>query len=210
IKRGAAQGTFTASLETLRVVGTVKVANIRNPVAEFNVRFPELDVDKLEALARAGAGGRPPAPPVGPRRLLATGDIKIGKVIARPIETGEVTARLTVYTDKAEINPYSLAAFGGTVRGTATVEYGAPRQPIQISAQARGLDVGAVMKAASRAQQGIIGKLDADARATTALVPDPLTVLKVAVDSYTLATFDGVIRGTAAVDYRARGQSAPP
>jgi hypothetical protein len=208
IKRGAAQGTFTASLETLRVVGTVKVADIKNPIAEFNVSFPELDVDKLEAFARAGAGGRPPAPPGGPRRLLARGDVKIGKVIARPIDAGAVTARLTVYTDRAEINPYSLAAFGGTVRGTAVIDYGAARQPIEISAQARGVDVGAVMKATGRAQQGITAQLDADARATTALVQDPLATLKVTVDSYTLAAFGGIIRGTAAVDYGAPGQPA--
>jgi AsmA-like C-terminal region/AsmA family len=208
VKRGAAQGTFTGSLETLRVGGTVKVADIRNPIAEFDVTFPELDVDKLEALARAGAGGRPPAPPGGPRRVLARGDIKVGKVIARPVGAGAVTARLTVYTDKAEINPYSLAAFGGTVRGTAVVDYGAARQPLEISAQARGLDAGAVMRAAGRAQQGFVGKLDADARATTTLVRDPLAALKVTVDSYTLAAFEGVIRGTATVDYGVPGQPA--
>ena len=208
IKKGAAQGTFTAALDTLRVDGVVKIATIKNPVAEFDVSFPELDVDKLEALARAGGGGTPPPPPGGPRRLLARGNIKVGKVIAKPIEAGAMTARLTVYTDRAEITSYSLAALGGTVRGTAVVDYAAPRQPLEISAQARGMDVGAVMKAAGRAQQGIAGKLDADARATTSLARDPLAALKVTVDSYTLAAFEGVIRGTAAVDYGAPGQPA--
>jgi hypothetical protein len=207
IKRGAAQGTFTAALETLRVDGVVKVANLKNPIAEFDVSFPELDVDKLEALARAGTGGTPPMPPGGPRRLLARGDIKIGKVTARPVEAGAGTARLAVYTDRAEVNSYSLAVFGGTVRGTAVVDYAA-RQPLEINAQVRGVDMGAVMKAAARAQQGITGKLDADARVTTALVPDPLAALKITVDSYTLAAFEGVVRGTVAVDYGAPGHLA--
>jgi hypothetical protein len=206
IKRGAAQVTFTAALDTLRVDAVVKIANIKNPIAGFDVNFPELDVDKLEALARAGGGGTPPPPPGGPPRLLARGNIKVGKVIARPIETGAMTAMLTVYTDKAEINSYSLAAFAGSVRGTAVVDYAAAHQPLEITALARGVDVGAIMKAAGRAQQGIAGRLDADVRATTALVPDPLTALKVTVDSYMLTTSQGVIRGTAAVDYGARGQ----
>ena len=208
LKRGAAQGTFTAALGTLRVDGVVKVANLKNPVAEFDVRFPELDVDKLEALARAGTGGTPPMPPAGPRRLLARGDIKIGKVTARPVEAGAATARLAVYTDRAEVNSYSLAVFGGTVRGTAVVDYAAARQPLEIRAQVRGVDMGAVMKAAARAQQGIAGKLDADARVTTALVTDPLAALKITVDSYTLAAFEGVVRGTAEVDYGAPGHLA--
>jgi hypothetical protein len=207
IKRGAAQGTFTAALATLRVDGVVKIANIKNPIAEFDASFPELDVDKLEALARAGMGGTPPMPPGGPRRLLARGDVKIGKVIARPVEADAVTARLTVYTDRAEITQYSLAALGGTVRGTAVLDYAA-RQPLEISAQARGLDVGAVIKATGRTPQGIAGKLDADAHATTTLVPDPLAGLKVTVDSYTLTAFEGVTRGTAAVNYGAPGQPA--
>jgi len=206
IKRGVAQGTFTAALDTLRVDGVVKIANIKNPITEFDVSFPELDVDKLEALARAGGGGTPPPPPGGPRRLLARGNIKVGKVIARPIEAGAMSALLTVYTDKAEINTYSLAAFGGSVRGTAVLDYAAAHQPLEISALARGLDVGAIMKAADRAQQGITGKLDADVRATTALVPDPLKALKVTADSYTLTAFEGVIRGTAAVHFGAPGQ----
>jgi len=70
------------------------------------------------------------------------------------------------------------------------------------------MDVGAIMKATGRPQQGITGKLDADARATTALVMDPLAALKVTVNSYTLAAFEGVIRGTAAADYGAPGQPA--
>ena len=208
IKKGAAQGTFTAALDTLRVAGMVKIATIKNPIAEFDVTFPELDVDKLEALARAGGGGTPPPPPGGPRRLLARGNIKVGKVIARPIEAGAGTARLTVYTDRAEISPYTLAAFGGTVRGTAVVNYAAAREPIEITAQGRGVDLGAVLKALGRAQPGIAGKLDADVRATTALVPDPVAALKVTVDSYTLTALEGVIRGTAAVDYGAPGQPA--
>jgi len=206
LQRGGVQAVFTAALDTLRVDGIVKIANIRNPMAEFQVSFPELDVDKLEALAAAGTRGGTPAPPGGPRRVLASGDIKIGKVIATPAAAGPVSARLTVYTDRAEINPYSLVAFGGTVRGTAMVDYAAPRQRLEISAQARGVDLGAVLKATGRAQQGVTGKLDADARATTALAPDPLAALKVTVDSYTLAAFEGVVRGTAAADYGAPGQ----
>jgi len=205
LKKGAAQGTFTAALDTLRVDGVVKIASLKNPVAEFDVSFPELDVDKLEALARAGTGGAPPMPPGGSRRLLARGDIKIGKVTARPVEAGAATARLAVYTDRAEVNAYSLAVFGGIVRGTAVLDYAAARQPLEISAQVRGVDVGAVMKAAVRAQQGITGKLDADARITTALVPDPLAALKITLNSYTLAAFEGVIQGTAGVDYGAPG-----
>src|SRR5262249_24873190 len=45
-------------------------------------------------------------------------------------------------------------------------------------------------------------------RATTALAPDRLAALKVTGDSYSLAAFEGVIRGTAAVDYGASGQPA--
>jgi hypothetical protein len=207
IHGGAAHVTFAAALDTMRLEASLSVADIAHPVVEFQVASPALDVDRLEALARAG-GPAPPAAPGGPPRLLARGGVTVGRVIASPLDAGGLTVRLAVYTDRAEVDSYALTALGGTARGAAVLDYAQARQPLRVTAQARGLDIAAVLKAAGRAAPGITGRLDADAHAAMTLVPDPLGALRVTVDSYTLAAFDGVVRGTAAVDYGAPGRPA--
>lgn len=193
VKGGGAVGTFAASLDTLRAEGTITVANLKDPVADFDVTVPELDVDRVRTLVAGGRGGAPPVGLGGPQRLLAKGTIKIGRLRARPLEASSVTSRTNVYTDRVAVDSYSLSLYGGTARGTAAVDYAAALQPAQATAQVRGVDFSKVMTAlAPAAKQKITGTLEADAHVATALTQDPLTAL---TGTGTFAVRNGTLPG---------------
>lgn len=180
IKGGAVDGTLTAALGTLRADWIIKIANLKNPVADVDVSIPELDLGSLTALATGGGlGMSPTARPSGPRRLLARGRIRVGQVVGQPINAKTVAAQITVYTDRAELTAYSFSTFGGTVRGTGTVNYGVePRAAATF--QARGVDLGAARRALAGMQPGIGGRVDVDGRIATALRPDPISAVTAA------------------------------
>ena len=165
VTAGAVNGTLTVALGTLRASGTFKIANLKDPVADFDVSIPQLDVASLGTLG--AAGGLVTAPAVGqrgPRRLLARGRIRIGEVVAKPVNAKTVAGQITVYTDRTEINAVSLSAFGGTVQGTGLMDYGAG-QRAAATFQARSLDLSVAMRALGLATQpGLGGRLDADGR----------------------------------------------
>src|SRR2546426_591129 len=130
IREGKVKGTFAASLGTLRAEGAFKVASLQDPSVDFDLTVPEIDADKLGAVVAGGAGGIGGAAAAqggaqGPRRRLATGTLKVGRLLARPLEVGPATVRMSVYSDRVAVDSYNLALYGGTVRGTAAVEYAA-------------------------------------------------------------------------------------
>jgi len=190
-KAGGAKGTFAASLDTLSAVGVVTVANLKDPVADFEITVPELDVDRLRTLVAGGAVSR--GGTGAPRRLLARGAFTVARLAARPLEAGTATGRIRVYTDRVEVDPYSLALYGGTVRGTAVLGSAAARQPALVTAQVRGVDFGRLVKAlAPAAKQQITGTLEADGRLALALGGDPLASL---TGAGTFAVRNGVLPG---------------
>jgi uncharacterized protein involved in outer membrane biogenesis len=171
---------LTAVLGTLRADWIIKIANLRNPVADIDVSIPEIDPGSLTALGTgAGLGVAPTAGPGGPRRLLAKARIRIGQVAGQSINAKNVAAEITVYTDRAALTAYSFSTFGGTVRGTGTVDYGAA-QRAAATFQARGVDLGAAARALAGRQPGIGGRVDADGRIATALRPDPVSAVAAA------------------------------
>ncbi|HYM90829.1 MAG TPA: AsmA family protein [bacterium] len=191
-KAGEAKGTFAASLDTLSAVGVVTVANLKDPVADFEITVPELDVDRLRTLV-AGGGAVSRGGTGAPRRLLARGAFKVARLAARPMEGGTATGRIRVYTDRVEVDPYSLALYGGTVRGTAVLDSAAAHQPALVTAQVRGVDFGRVVKAlAPAAKQQITGTLEVDGRLALALGGDPLASL---TGAGTFAVRNGTLPG---------------
>ncbi len=190
-KEGGAKGTFAAALDTLSAVGVVTVASLKDPVADFEITVPELDVDRLRTLVAGGAVSR--GGTGAPRRLLARGAFKVARLAARPLEAGTATGRIRVYTDRVEVDPYSLALYGGTVRGTAVLDPAAARQPALVTAQVRGVDFARVVKAlAPAAKQQITGTLEADGRLALALGRDPLASL---TGAGTFAVRNGILPG---------------
>ncbi|HET7265397.1 MAG TPA: AsmA family protein, partial [bacterium] len=203
IARGGADGTFSVALDTLRVDGVVKIDDLKHPVADFDVSIPELDVDRLKILVTTGKIGPLPVGGPGGPGPLAKGRFTIGRLIVRPFDAHAAAGRITMYKDRAELNAYSLSVFGGTVRGAGAVRYAPRREPAQISAVIRGVDVAAAAKAVGAAMPlGFAGALDADAQITVPSAPAPLAapqrdpLSSLAADG-TFALRDGRVSGLA-------------
>ena len=197
LRQGRVKGTFAASLDTLRAEGAFSVTSLRDPSADFNITIPEIDAGSLGAVAAGGSGGIGGAASQGGAkgqgRRLATGTLKIGRLLARPLEAGAATVRMSVYPDRVAVDSYTLALYGGTIRGTAAVAYAAAHQPALLTAQVRGVDVGRMMTAvAPGGKQKITGTLEADGRLATAFGGDPLGSL---TGTGTFAVRNGTLPG---------------
>ena len=184
-------GTFSGSLNNMRVSGTAAIASLNPLSATFSVAIPELDVNKLQSLGVGGgkappaAGTKAPAPAAPPApaavpaqpRLLAKGNVKIDKLIFAPYEATKVDAQLSVSTNTVRLDSYSLSTFGGTVQGAAAVDYAAAALPASVTAKVHGLNLGQAIPAVYPQAQKLTGALDADVKLATALGRDPLAAL---------------------------------
>ncbi|HYM68680.1 MAG TPA: AsmA family protein, partial [bacterium] len=229
IKGGTAQSTFAASLDTLRVSGSATVAAFDPLSVTFTLKLPDLDVNRLQRLMSSGSAATVAQAP-GPRRLLARGDVTVNRLAFSPFAAAQVRGRLSVYTDRVAVDSYALSAYGGTVQGTAAVDYAAAGAPALVTARGHGMDLARVLTALAP-HTGVAGSLDADVRLTTALGRDPraalagggtfavgrltvppLTVTQVhgrlsvagsrlRVDPYGLSAYGGSVQGAAALNY---------
>ena len=180
----AGRGTFSASLDTMRAEVTAAVASLDPVSITFMIALAELDINKLQSLvigsATGGGGGSsradPQAPP--PRRLaLATGEVKIDRLALLPLAAARMSSRVSVDTSTVQVVSYTLAAYGGTVRGAAMLDYSAPGLPATVTAQVSGVDLRQVMSTLSPSAQKITGALDTTLTVSTALGRDPRAAL---------------------------------
>jgi len=233
VAHGAAAATFTATLDTLHVSGTVKLPTLDPPFATFTLQAPALDVDRVVRLMTREAGNAVAAPP-GPRRLFARGAVTVGRLALAPFEATQVNGRLSVYSDRVRVDGYRLAAYGGIIEGTAAVDYAAAAAPATITARARALNIARVAAALAPGAP-VAGNLDVGATITAllgrpqgplvagggtfsapgvTLLPVALTDLsgrfslrgtRIRVDRYRFAAYGGVAQGAALLDYGAPG-----
>jgi len=231
IKAGGGRGSFSTSLDRTRVTGTVTIARFDPLSILFTAAAPEIDVDRLKQVVING-GGRGIAPaPSGPPRLLARGDVKVDRLLLTPFEATRVSGRVSVYTGAVHLDSYALSAYGGTIQGTAALNYGIASLPATLTAKGRGLSLEPVLHALSPRAPKASGALDADLKLTTALARDPRAALLVRgpvkmdrlvlspleasqlsgqlsadastirLDQYALTAYGGNVRGTAALNY---------
>jgi hypothetical protein len=198
VARGGARGTFAGVFDTISAQGAVAVANLKNPTPDFDVTVPALDVDQLRTLFASWGNGVGPRAPAsggqgGARRLLAKGAVRIGRLRARPVEASAVSGRMNVFSDTVGVDSYTMAVYGGIVRGTMTLDYAAPRLPMQATAQISGVDFSRVMAAlAPGSKRTIAGTLEATSSLSTMLAADPLAAL---TGAGTFAVRNGTIQG---------------
>lgn len=229
---GKGLGTFAADLDTMRATGTVAIANVASPAVTFTLTIPRLDANFLQRLARISVG-----PAVSgsaePRRLVARGEVGIDKFVFSAIEADRIRCRVSIYTDAVRADSYTLAAYGGTVQGAATLNYASAGLPASGTARVRGLDLGQVVRLADPRAPKIAGAVDADLGLSTTLGQDPLAALVAAgtfavhqlaappvaasqasgrlsvrggrleLPAYTLSAYGGTLQGAAALDYAA-------
>ncbi|MFQ5695392.1 MAG: AsmA family protein, partial [Terriglobia bacterium] len=182
VKENTANGDFTLALGSLRANGTVKVANLERPVADFALAMKELNVAEIGAAAAQqpkGGSGPHGSSGAGSRQLLARGTVKVGRVRVPPYSAQNVQGKVRLYGNRLEVDPFTLAVYGGKTRGTLTVNLDQASMPAQVSLKAEGVNVAQAMAAASpKAKDTITGTFEADGRLGLPLgAGDPLAGL---------------------------------
>jgi uncharacterized protein involved in outer membrane biogenesis len=173
IKGGAARGTFSATLDTMRVTGTVAIASL-DPfsVITFAAAIPDLDIARMDRLPILTPGGDPALSAV--RRLLARGTVTIDRLVLSPYEATQMHGRLSVYTNAIQMDSYAFSAYGGTVRGAAALDYSTAGLPATLTATMRGIRVERVLSAGEK----ITGTLEADLTLATEMGSTPEAALR--------------------------------
>ncbi|MBI4466250.1 MAG: AsmA family protein [Acidobacteria bacterium] len=183
VKANAASGDFELALGELRATGTLKVADLARPVADFTLTMEELNVAEVSAAAgskpkgssgpRGGGGGG------GSRRLLARGTVQIDRVLIPPLSVENLKGQARLYTDRLEVDPCTLDLYGGRSRGSLGVNLNQTSLPASVSFRAEGVNVAQAVAAASPAAQGkLTGTFEADGRVGVPLGEgDPLAGL---------------------------------
>jgi hypothetical protein len=169
ISGGAARGTFSLSVGTIKLAGAAAFARLDPLSITFAVTGPELDFNTLATFLDGAQGS---ATTLAAGRLLAHGTVAIGKVIFAPLEASQLKGQLDLYAGAVRLNAWTLSAYGGTVRGNAELN-GSAGSPVAATAQAHGLNVRAVLAAAGAGTTGVTGTLETAFRLTTSLARDP-------------------------------------
>jgi len=180
IKDGAARGAFAATLDTMRVTGSVAIASL-DPLSiiTFTVAIPDLDVARMERLAIRDARGNPAAStPSTTRHLVARGTVKIDRLVLSPLEATQMRGRLSVHTNTIQVDSYALSAYGGTVQGAAVLDYSAASFPTIVTTAVRGVNVERMSSTLSPKGGQITGTLEADLRLATEMGRDPEAALR--------------------------------
>ncbi len=183
IRDGAGEGNFKAVLDTIHIEGKLRIPNLARQQAEFSVTIPELDLAKLMALTAGGesdASGesatRPATNnPATERKLLASGAVKIERLLLPPLRAESVSAQIRLYTHRAEVTRFGLKFYDGALGGSAALDRIASGQPFTLSAKLDGVDIGRMMDdAAPDADQKITGTFSASLNLATTLAGDPM------------------------------------
>jgi uncharacterized protein involved in outer membrane biogenesis len=134
--------------------GTLKVADVEDAVAEFDVSTSLLDLGQLAA---SGAETAPAgAPATGKSSLVAKGKVRAQRIRFAPYEATQGSAEIRVFTDRIEVWPVSMQLYGGTVGATARVDLRQVPERFSSNIEVKQLNV-EQLTAASGASQKVTG-----------------------------------------------------
>ncbi len=147
IEQGHAAGDFRAQMgKDLEVKGTLKVADLANPVAEFDLATGQLDIGTLGNLigGPGGSGDDPPASaaPRGRSELVAKGKISAERLRYGPYTANNGVAEVRIFSDRLEAFPAHMDLYGGTLQVAARTDR--TQSPLRFSANLKlnNIDVG--------------------------------------------------------------------
>jgi uncharacterized protein involved in outer membrane biogenesis len=175
IKSTGAYATFTAAVADVQATGTLLVSRYNPLTVRFSLSVPQLNVDALSRLTAGGRGASTPARGQArpePKRLLASGTVKINRLVARPLTLSSVNGTLRVYTTAVEIAAFSLAGYGGSASGSAVVNHAAAGIPATMTARIRGVNLSQLLGAFGSGAGRITGSLQGNLRLSAALGRD--------------------------------------
>lgn len=198
VRENAAQGDFRLALGSLAAEGTLKVANLEKPVADFALSMQELNVAEVSALAAAekkgGSGPSPGRRGRASRDLLARGTVRVNRVRVPPYSARNVQGTVRLYGDRLVVNPFTLEVYGGKTQGDLLMDLDNPSVPVRVNLKAEGVDVAQAMASASpEAKDTITGRFETAGQLNLPLGPgDPLAGL---TGRGTFAVRDGTFPG---------------
>ena len=176
LRGGRGTATFALTVGTIRVSGTAGIARMNPPVLTFAAQIPELDLSAVQRVLSTQAGPSVSGP-AGPRRLIARGAITATRAVIAPLTVTQVHSDLTIYTDAVRADAYRLSAYGGTVTGSALVEYAKTTLPAVATAAVRSVDVAQLVHAVAPQSPRLTGTLAANLRVSTAFGGNPQAAL---------------------------------
>lgn len=175
IEARSARGNFAFRLGSLRAQGTMKVADLAHPVADFTLRLNELNVFQLGALL----GGAPLGGPTPRGRLLARGTVQGERLLAPPLRAERLQAKASLYRNRFEVDPFTFTLHGGVAQGSLGVDLSGNSKLARVRARIEGVNLGQLMAATNPdREKKLTGTLDANARLGIPLgAPDPVAAL---------------------------------
>lgn len=156
IKHSTAEGEFTLALGSLRARGTLRVANLERPVADFTLAMKELNLAEVKAVMGGnGVGGdSSPSRRGDPRpRLLARGTVRVDRVHVPPLRAQNLQGEIRLYSHRLEVEPFTLDFYNGRGRGRLQVNLTRASLPTQANFSVEGVEVAQVLEAASPGAQ---------------------------------------------------------
>ena len=193
ITRGTGRGTMAATLEEIHADGMLTVARFDPLSITFTATVPQLDLVRLGTLMVNVSGDGPDAEAApAQHRLLARGDVRVGKILYAPLEADNMNGRLSVYTDTVKLDSYTLSFYGGTVQGAAAVDDLASGLPAMLTAKGRGINLAEMIRSVAPEARKITGTLDVDLHIATAFGRDPRAPL---TGAGTFAVRNGTLEG---------------
>ncbi len=172
IRNGGARSTFTLAVANEDLTGSAALAHLDPFSITFDVHGPVLDVAAVAALLRPGLRGSGSTAP----HLLARGTIGFDKVTFGSLEATKWRSQLAAYTDALRVDEASFEAYGGAVRGAASLDT-ASALPTSVNATVRGMDVADALAVLHVGGGSVTGSLDADLKLTTQLARNPESAL---------------------------------
>ncbi|HLN13196.1 MAG TPA: AsmA family protein [bacterium] len=191
LRDGRSTATFAVTLGTIRASGTAAIVGMNPPLITFAAEIPELDLTTVRRLLSTQPGSSLSGPP-GPRRLIARGEVTVNRAVVPPFTVTQIHSHLAIYTDTVRADPYQLSAYGGTVRGSARVDYAEANLPAAATAVVRGVNLADLLRAAAPQNPGVTGTLQANLDVSTAFGADPLAAL---AGTGTFAVVNGTLPG---------------
>jgi len=165
---GVADGEFKAQLgKAADVKGTLKIADLMKPVTEFELSTGHLDVNAL--LAETGsekksAGERAAQTTAmessGPSELVAKGKITAERISFAPYTANNGLVEVRVFTDRVEVWPAQMQAYGGTLQLTARADR--TKNPMRFSSNVKvsNFDIGKFVSVDPATKGKITGTAD--------------------------------------------------
>lgn len=195
VKDGAGHGTIKLSLDTMRAEGEAKIPNIESPVIEFKLSAPEIDLQRLGALATTSkeAIATAQASSLSAARLLAQGEVEIQKLKLPPYSAERVKSTIKIYPGRIEADPFRFGFYGGSGDGSGRWNRAEAGSPLRASFNIRDADMlrlGAAYR--PNATKRIAGTLEAHGRLDTLLDREAVAALR---GQGSFSVRDGALQG---------------